>query len=108
LVTWLENTFPLFTENDIAAILLHYPSSNATDDPNTVGFATLGDQGPTAVNVSQFAVGQQQRAYDIYAETTFVCPSYWLAEAFSDKGRKSFKYQYSVRSLSLCPVLPAL
>ncbi|PMD42219.1 hypothetical protein L207DRAFT_580889 [Hyaloscypha variabilis F] len=32
----------------------------------------------------------------LYAETTFVCLSYWLAEAFSDKGRSSFRYQYSV------------
>lgn len=33
---------------------------------------------------------------NIYAETTFVCPSYWMAEAYSDKGRSSYKYQYSV------------
>jgi carboxylesterase type B len=33
---------------------------------------------------------------NIYAETTFVCPSYWLAEAFSNPPRVSYKYQYSV------------
>lgn len=33
---------------------------------------------------------------NIYAETTFVCPSYWMAEAFSDLPRVSYKYQYSV------------
>lgn len=32
----------------------------------------------------------------IYSETTFVCPSYWLAEAYSDYGRTSFRHQYSV------------
>lgn len=32
---------------------------------------------------------------NIYAELTFVCPSYWMAEAFSGKGRSSYKYQYS-------------
>jgi hypothetical protein len=95
-VNWLANTFPLFTDNDIAKILLYYPSSNATDDPNAAEFATLGYTGPTAVNESQVGTGQQQRADNIYAETTFVCPSYWLAEAFSDKGRTSFKYQYSI------------
>ena len=33
---------------------------------------------------------------NVYAETTFVCPSYWLTEAFSNKGRTGYKYQYSV------------
>ena len=29
-------------------------------------------------------------------QQTFVCPSYWQAEAYSDKERKSYKYQFSV------------
>jgi hypothetical protein len=95
-VAWLVRTFPLFTNDDIAKILLYYPSSNATDDPNAAKFATLGYTGPTALNESQVGTGQQQRADNIYAETTFVCPSYWMAEAFSDRGRRSYKYQYSV------------
>jgi carboxylesterase type B len=33
---------------------------------------------------------------NIYAETTFVCPSYWLAEAYTNRGREAWKYQYSV------------
>ena len=33
---------------------------------------------------------------NLYAETTFVCPSYWVAEAFSGKGRAAYKYQHSV------------
>jgi hypothetical protein len=33
---------------------------------------------------------------NIYAELTFVCPSYWMAEAFSSEGRASYRYQYSV------------
>jgi carboxylesterase type B len=86
----------MFTNNDIAKVLLYYPSSNSTDDPSAPKFATSGYEGATAVNESQVATGQQQRADNIYAETTFVCPSYWLAEAFSDKGRSSYKYQYSV------------
>ena len=86
----------MFTNNDIAKILLYYPSSNSTDSSDNPKFATLGYQGATAINESQLATGQQQRADNIYAETTFVCPSYWLAEAFSDKGRSSYKYQYSV------------
>ena len=100
LVAWLRTTFPLFSENDISKILLYYPSSNAS----TTGplFATSGDDpsGPTALNQSNVGVGQQQRADNIYAETTFVCPSYWLAEAFSQSGSggqgKAYKYQFSV------------
>ena len=96
LVSWLQLTFPLFTNDDVAKILLYYPSSNATDNPNATQFPTLGYTGPTAINQSDVGTGQQQRADNIYAETTFVCPSYWMAEAYSDKGRSSYKYQYSV------------
>lgn len=80
-------------------------------------FSTLGNSGPTALNQSEFGIGQQQRANNLYAETTFVCPSYWLASAHSSQsgytrreiaryasrttvkrhsGRQSWKYQYSV------------
>ena len=54
-------------------------------------FATTGSSGPTALNQSSFATGQQQRAMNVYAETTIVCPSYWLAIAFPT----SWKYQFS-------------
>jgi carboxylesterase type B len=96
LLAWLELTFPLFTNDDISKILQYYPSTNASVDPSAPLFATLGDSGPTALNQSSFGTGQQQRANNIYAETTFVCPSYWMAEAYSGNGRSSYKYQYSV------------
>jgi carboxylesterase type B len=32
---------------------------------------------------------------NIYAELTFVCPSYWMAEAYSSQGRTAYKYQFS-------------
>lgn len=98
LVSWLQLTFPLFSNNDIAKILYYYPSSNVTDTTSPL-FATSGDSGLTANNQSNIAVGQQQRADNIYAETTFVCPSYWLAEAYSGSSQgqgKAYKYQYSV------------
>lgn len=79
-------------------------------------FSTLGDSGPTALNQSEFGIGQQQRANNLYAETTFVCPSYWLASTYSVQSayqkrdskrrssgtvakrnnKQSWKYQYSV------------
>lgn len=100
LVAWLQLTFPLFTNEDIAKILLYYPSSNASVDASAPLFPTDGDGvgAATALNQSDVGSGQQQRANNIYAETTFVCPSYWMAEAYSDpgNGRASYKYQYSV------------
>lgn len=97
LFAWIRLVFPLFTEDDIAKLLYYYPSSNASDTAaNLTAFATNGDEGATALNVSQRATGQQQRAANIYSETTFVCPSYWLAEAYNSNGRTGYKYQYSV------------
>ncbi|KAI9733694.1 MAG: hypothetical protein M1834_003297 [Cirrosporium novae-zelandiae] len=107
-VAWLRLTFPLFTNNDIAKILYYYPSTNASVDASLPDYATLGYTGATALNESSFGTGQQQRAdpkknilisqikRNVYAETTFVCPSYWLAEAFAGDGRAAYKYQYSV------------
>lgn len=98
LLAWLRLTFPLFNNNDIAKILLYYPTSNATSS-EAPGYATNGETGATALNESIIATGQQQRANNIYAETTFVCPSYWLAEAYSDNDfgqGKAYKYQFSV------------
>ncbi|KAL8990853.1 MAG: hypothetical protein Q9169_008022, partial [Polycauliona sp. 2 TL-2023] len=95
LVRFIRDTFPLFTEDDISRVLLYYPSTNASDPADALRFATSGVSGATAVNVSTFGAGQQQRATNIYAETTFVCPSYWLAEAFTNNDRVAYKYQYS-------------
>lgn len=95
-IAFLRNTFPLFTEDDISRVLRYYPSSNASVMPGAPDFATSGTTNPTALNESTFGNGQQQRADNVYAETTFVCPSYWVAEAFTNNGREAWKYQYSV------------
>ncbi|TIA58074.1 carboxylesterase type B [Aureobasidium pullulans] len=88
----LREILPEFSADDLANVLLHYP---VTDNMTGVKFATTGTSGPSALDQSGLATGQQQRANNIYAELTFVCPSYWMAEAFSGKGRSSYKYQYS-------------
>ncbi len=62
LITWLQLTFPLFTNSDIAKVLLYYPSTNASVNPNAVEYATNGYTGATAVNESDVGTGQQQRA----------------------------------------------
>ena len=59
---WLQLTFPLFTNDDIARVLLYYPSSNASTGSSATLYATEGDTGPTALNQSSIGTGQQQRA----------------------------------------------
>ena len=96
LETWARLVFPLFTDKDIKALLSQYPTSKDTNLPR---FASAGDSGPSANDVSQVATGVQQTAFNIYAETTFVCPSYWLAEAYSGPSAQKYagyKYQFSV------------
>ena len=61
-VNFLMNAFPLFTEEDVARVLLYYPSTNASVDTSIPDFATSGNSTPTALNESTFATGQQQRA----------------------------------------------
>ena len=73
LLAWLHLTFPLFSNDDIAKILLYYPSSNASVDPNAPEYSTSGlDPGATAVNESDVATGQQQRA-DVSCHTPYSC-----------------------------------
>ncbi|GAB7365090.1 hypothetical protein MBLNU230_g6181t1 [Neophaeotheca triangularis] len=95
---YISALLPLFDANDVAKLLHYYPSTNATVNEDDPVFATDGTSDPTALNQSSLATGQQQRANNVYAETTFVCPSYWLAEAYAlrGKGYASYKYQFSV------------
>ena len=96
-VNYIRRTFPMFTDADIAETLEYYPSTDTAVNPSALHFATAGNNTPTALNESTFGTGQQQRADNLYAETTFVCPSYWLAEAYSGTDNLvSYKYQFSV------------
>ncbi|CAN9385057.1 unnamed protein product [Alternaria alternata] len=90
---WLQDAFPSVTSTEFEAILAAYPPSNLTNNDT---FATTGFGPVTALDTSSFASGIQQRAYNIYAEATFVCPSYWLSGAFTTNNRTAFHYQYSV------------
>ncbi|KAB2100542.1 hypothetical protein AG0111_0g11209 [Alternaria gaisen] len=91
--TWLQDAFPSVASTDLESILAVYPPSNMTNNDT---FATTGLGPVTAMDTSSFASGIQQRAYNIYAEATFVCPSYWLSGAFTTNNRTAFHYQYSV------------
>ncbi|CBQ72861.1 related to esterase [Sporisorium reilianum SRZ2] len=92
LKTWLSTLLPLLKPEDIERVLLQYP----VDTSVTTNYATNGVDKPDANSVSPVAHGQQARADNIYGELTFVCPSYWMSEAYSGSGRESYRYQYSV------------
>jgi len=57
---------------------------------------------PTANTVDGKGCGWQAAANNLYSETTFVCPAYWLADAFTATvnpnggGKKAWRYQFSV------------
>ncbi|CZR52852.1 related to esterase [Phialocephala subalpina] len=92
---YIQNLFPLMNSSFLSQVASTYSIPPTIPGPL---FSTLGSSGPTALNQSEFGIGQQQRANNLYAETTFVCPSYWLASAYSleREGKKAWKYQYSV------------
>lgn len=92
---WLHAEFPNLSDAQINSILANNPN-NAVTDPAGPRFETDGLSPPTAVNISQSANGQQQRGNNIYAEATFVCPSYWMASAYTGGSKQSWHYQYSV------------
>lgn len=74
LLAWLRLTSPLFSTDDIAKILLYYPSTNASVDPSIPEYSTLGYTGAIALNESDVATGQQQRA-DVSPCPTYFAPS---------------------------------
>ncbi|KAF1990998.1 alpha/beta-hydrolase [Aulographum hederae CBS 113979] len=113
---WLNKTLPLLPASSPgrAALLTAYPYLGTSPRYATPGdssyFSSPDPDSPppiqplplpliqTALSTSATASGHQQRANNLYAETTFVCPSYWLADAHTSPtgDSKAWKYQYSV------------
>ncbi|KAF1979270.1 alpha/beta-hydrolase [Bimuria novae-zelandiae CBS 107.79] len=90
---YVSYTFPYFSATDMAELedLYSYEGDDQDTDPSAPVYQTDGTSGVTAVNQSAFSTGQQQRVFNVFAESTFVCPSYWLASAFP----QAWKYQFS-------------
>jgi len=63
LVAWLKTYFFNLSDQNITNILATYPSSSSPVNPNDPRYETDGYGPGTAVNISQAATGQQQRAY---------------------------------------------
>ncbi|CAI7569316.1 unnamed protein product [Penicillium discolor] len=96
-LSYVRSTFPLFSRGDYSRLLDTYGFRDSSAQNNASRYDTLGDRGPTALNQSEMATGLQQTVFDIYAESVFDCPSYWLADAFAGgHAKESWKYQYSV------------
>ena len=95
---YVNTTFPSLTAADNTRLLQIYQFSNSGTDLSAPLFGTLGDSGPTALNQSEFATGDKQRAFNLFSEAAFTCPGYWFTEAFDKLGKESWKYQYSVTS----------
>ncbi|KAF8857961.1 carboxylesterase type B [Acephala macrosclerotiorum] len=69
LAAWVNQTFPSLTSTEQSTLLDYY----------------------------SFIESPQEAAYEIFGDSKLLCPSYWLAEAYSAKGvLTSYKYQYSV------------
>lgn len=103
---FISSTFPSFTAEDKAELDTIYQIDQSEPGNNGCRYDTLGDQGPTALTVSEMATGLQQSVFNIAAELLFDCPAQWLAEAFScgitntslngNSSRQAWKYQYSM------------
>ncbi|KAI2732771.1 hypothetical protein CBS147332_1910 [Penicillium roqueforti] len=96
-LSYVKSTFPLFSRSDYSRLLDIYGFRNSSPQDTAPRYDTLGDHGQNALNQSEMATGLQQTVFDIYAESAFDCPSYWLADAFAGNNTtESWKYQYSV------------
>lgn len=93
---FVSSSFPLFSQSDIDQLNAVYQINNSAPGDSGIRYDTLGTEGPTALTQSGLATGIQQTAFNIMAETEFVCPAQWLAEAFSQARLQAWKYQFSV------------
>lgn len=89
---WLRGSFPLLSDQNVTALMKYYA---VPDDYSAILADTDGLHAPFSTTNSQFAAGWQQAAYNLYAEATFACPSYWLGDAYSQHG-KAWRSQFSV------------
>ncbi|KAI0018641.1 carboxylesterase [Xylariomycetidae sp. FL0641] len=86
---FVRRNYPRLTPRQLGRVLDAYrlPPGNASAELEYVD--SNGLTPPFATQASALAVGWQQAAENLYAETTFVCPSYWLADAFSSSSPSS-------------------
>ncbi|KAK0610973.1 carboxylesterase [Immersiella caudata] len=95
-LAFIRLNWPGLSPSAITSVLAAYafPDNITAAHPR---FDTDGLHFPFATSVSGAAVSWQQAAYNLYGETTFVCPAYWLADAYTSggPGKKAWRYQVS-------------
>ncbi|KAI1455615.1 alpha/beta-hydrolase [Annulohypoxylon moriforme] len=91
---FLLSNYPLLSEENITNILELY---SVPENTSSILVNSDGENPPYSTTNSGWAFGWQQAATNLYAETTFICPSYWLADGYARKqGGKAWRYQFSV------------
>ncbi|KAI0109343.1 alpha/beta-hydrolase [Hypoxylon sp. NC0597] len=105
--SFLLNNYPKLTEENITNILALY---SVPENSSNILVNSDGENPPYSTTNSGWAFGWQQAATNLYAETTFVCPSYWLADGYARKENgKAWHHQFSVppaqHGLDLYPLL---
>lgn len=91
---FLHDNYPLLSRENISSILGQYGVPN---DIPAMQADSDGLHPPFSTTNSIYGFGWQQAANNFYAEATFACPSYWLANAFAQKpAGQAWHYQYSV------------
>ncbi|KAI1801124.1 alpha/beta-hydrolase [Daldinia bambusicola] len=93
--SFISTMFPLLTPEDVTSLNTAY-EIDSLPSSSGIRYDTLGYTGPTALYQSGFATGIQQAVFNLGAESNFVCPAQWFAEAFSSDSRQAWKYQYSL------------
>ncbi|KAH8900002.1 alpha/beta-hydrolase [Thozetella sp. PMI_491] len=99
--SFVQLQYPGLSKENLTAVMQLYSVSNASAS-STLKYDSDGTHAPFATEMSRFVAGWQQAANNLYAETTFVCPAYWLADAYApdvnveSKGKSAWRYQFSV------------
>ncbi|KAK5659177.1 hypothetical protein OQA88_1267 [Cercophora sp. LCS_1] len=92
-LSFVTLNYPTLSSEGLRTLLsLYTPAAETISSTPYPLFDTDGINPPFATSVSGYALGWQQAANNLYAETTFVCPAYWLADAY---GTKAWRYQVS-------------
>ncbi|KAI1745212.1 carboxylesterase family protein [Xylaria scruposa] len=93
-ISFVLTSYPRLSQQNLTRVLELY---TVPENASKIYADSDGIHPPFSTTNSNWAIGWQQAANNLYAETTFVCPSYWLADAFGGaRGKRSWKYQYSV------------
>ncbi|KAI1104358.1 alpha/beta-hydrolase [Jackrogersella minutella] len=105
--SFILDNYPLLSDENVTNILALY---SIPDNTSRILINSNGVNPPYSTTNSGWAFGWQQAAINLYAEATFACPSYWMADGYAKKkGAKSWHYQFSVppgqHGLDLEPLL---